>query len=504
MNKILLYLPILIILTIIPYNFVFAEPTLRVTDCIQSYHQIRYNIYADGFLPNTRLLVQTYYPGAERPNGDSSNTNSEGSWTFEGAGYGSSAGIINGTYRFEAFNVDRNHNMLPNSPYATTELVAPCPFVSTPPDTEVYASVNNNQIQSGDSTSSASVHFSYYIRNHFAPYAQFDCKLDDQPYQDCTVERCESPGSCIPNSLEYGEIDYVSLEPGLHTFSVRATDDADNTDPTPAEFTWTITKPTADAGENQIVESNDLVSLDGSNSFDIDNSTLSYQWEQIDDPVVILSDSRSSNPTFTAPETIEQSNLIFQLVVTNEEDTRSEPDEVTITVKPTPVTSKPIADAGPDQSVNSDDVVQLNGGNSSVSDGSSLIYQWNQTAGPEVTLSDSTSSNPTFTAPEVNEQTDLTFQLTVTNNEDTTSEPDEVTITVNPVATPPPEEEPRTISDLIKGIILNPLDVTNSVDSANEIRDILTDNDRGNDQLVCDLIDSEDEHTYNIRQLLNC
>ena len=135
---------------------------------------------------------------------------------------------------------------------------------------------------------------------------------------------------------------------------------------------------------------------------------------------------------------------------------------------------------------------------------SALTYLWTQTSGPEVTLINSTSSNPTFTAPEVNEQFDLTFQLTVTNEEGIASEPDEVTVIVNPIATPPPEEEPNTIGDLLKGIIQNPLDVTNSIDSANEIRDILTDNNRDNDQLVCDLIDSEDDYTSNIREILDC
>jgi hypothetical protein len=95
--------------------------------------------------------------------------------------------------------------------------------------------------------------------------------------------------------------------------------------------------------------------------------------------------------------------------------------------------------------------------------------------------------------------------LTVTNEEGITSEPDEVIITVNPVPIPPPPEpEPRTINDIIKGIIQNPLNVTNSIDSANEIRNILTDNNRDNDQIVCDLIDSEGEYTSNIREILNC
>ncbi len=165
----------------------------------------------------------------------------------------------------------------------------------------------------------------------------------------------------------------------------------------------------------------------------------------------------------------------------------------------------PIADAGFDQSVNSRDIIQLNGSNSSDPNGSQLSYFWDQTTGPEVTLSDSTNSNPTFTAPEVNEQTDFTFLLTVTKEESTSSEPDEVTITENPITNPPTEEEPRTIGGLIRDIIQNPLDVTNSIDSANEIREILTDNNRDNDQLVCDLLGSEDEQvTSNIREFLNC
>jgi hypothetical protein len=164
----------------------------------------------------------------------------------------------------------------------------------------------------------------------------------------------------------------------------------------------------------------------------------------------------------------------------------------------------PIADAGHDQVVESESIVELDGSNSSDPNNSPLTYSWVQTEGPEVVLSNPNSSNPTFEAPKTNEEINLVFQLTVTNEEGLTSELDEVTITVNPIATPPPEEQPRTINDIIKGIIQNPLNVTNSIDSANEIRNILTDNNRDNDQIVCDLIDSEGEYTSNIREILNC
>lgn len=53
--------------------------------------------------------------------------------------------------------------------------------------------------------------------------SSFECRRDDLAYQPCT-----SPKS------------YTLLSEGQHTFAVRATDAANNTDPTPAEYTWTI------------------------------------------------------------------------------------------------------------------------------------------------------------------------------------------------------------------------------------------------------------------------
>lgn len=263
-------------------------------------------------------------------------------------------------------------------------------------------------------------------------------------------------------------------------------------------------KPIADAGPDQTVHSNDIVQLDGSNSSDPNSSSVSYLWSQSAGTQVTLDNPTSANPIFVAPDTAKQEEIVFQLTVTNEEGTTSEPDEVTISVSPTPVILKPYADAGPDQTVDSNDIAQLDGGNSSYPGDTPLTYSWNQITGPEFTLSDPNSPNPTFTAPEINEQTDLTFQLTVANNEGTASEPDAVTITVIPVGTPP-EEEPKTINDLVRGIIQNPLDVTNSLDSANEIRNILTDGNHANDQLVCDLLDVEDEYAIsNIREILDC
>ena len=78
----------------------------------------------------------------------------------------------------------------------------------------------------------------------------------------------------------------------------------------------------------------------------------------------------------------------------------------------------PKANAGPDQHVIEGDTVSLDASNSSDLDGSIVSYQWTQTSGPTVELSDSGLANPTFTAPNVESAGEtLTFKVTVTDNE---------------------------------------------------------------------------------------
>ncbi len=80
-------------------------------------------------------------------------------------------------------------------------------------------------------------------------------------------------------------------------------------------------------------------------------------------------------------------------------------------------TSTPVADAGPDQTVNDQglvDSVTLNGANSYDPDSQTISYLWSQLDGPAVTLSDPNSIKPVFSMPEVDDDgVSLTFQLFV-------------------------------------------------------------------------------------------
>ncbi len=173
--------------------------------------------------------------------------------------------------------------------------------------------------------------------------------------------------------------------------------------------------PTADAGPDQTVEEGVTVTLDGSNSSDPGDGITSYLWEQTVGTPVTLSDTTAVQPTFTAPDLgAEGVSLTFQLTVT---DNGGLQDTDTCIVNVTGDNDPPISDAGSDQTVEEGVTVTLDGSNSTDPDDGVAFYQWEQTDGTSVTLSDSTASHPTFTAPNVDEDGEaLTFQLTVTDN----------------------------------------------------------------------------------------
>ncbi len=91
----------------------------------------------------------------------------------------------------------------------------------------------------------------------------------------------------------------------------------------------------------------------------------------------------------------------------------------------------PIAVAGPNQEVRPSQTVRLNGSASFDPSGfTPLTYNWTQTSGPIVSLSNANSATPSFVAPNVNEDTSLSFQLIVTNSNGISSNPSSVIIEV--------------------------------------------------------------------------
>jgi hypothetical protein len=201
--------------------------------------------------------------------------------------------------------------------------------------------------------------------------------------------------------------------------------------------------PVANAGPDQTVTEEQLVTLDGSASTAPSGLPLSYSWTQVaGEPPVTLDLSDPVHPTFVAPSVpVAGSTLSFQLVV-SDENLSSTPVTVNITVKH--VNHPPVASGGPDQAVAEASLVTVDGSASYDPDADPLTFLWSQTAGPQVILSDTHVAQPTFLAPLVGSAgMTLSFQLTVSDGQasaDTTTTVHVTNVNHPPVAHAGPDQ----------------------------------------------------------------
>ena len=154
--------------------------------------------------------------------------------------------------------------------------------------------------------------------------------------------------------------------------------------------------PVANAGPAQTVPLGALVTLDGTASLDPDGQPLTFQWSLLSLPAgstATLSGPNSAQPSFTADVA---GSYVVQLIV-NDGFLDSAPSTVTIST----LNSVPVADAGPQQTVSTGTVVQLDGSGSSDADHDPLTFRWSilvRPAGSAAVLSDPNAVSPTFVA----------------------------------------------------------------------------------------------------------
>ncbi|MBX0324349.1 choice-of-anchor D domain-containing protein [Halomicroarcula sp. F13] len=108
-------------------------------------------------------------------------------------------------------------------------------------------------------------------------------------------------------------------------------------------------------------------------------------------------------------------------------------NDLNVTTTAEDTNSAPIADAGDDQTVEENTTVTLDATGSSDPDGDQLGYSWTQLAGPAVQFDVQDTATPSFTAPEVDSETTLTFEVNVSDGQ--ASDSDLVNVTVEDAPT---------------------------------------------------------------------
>ena len=208
-------------------------------------------------------------------------------------------------------------------------------------------------------------------------------------------------------------------------------------------------EPVADPGPRQTVNEGDLVTLNGTGSYDPDDDAITYRWHQGPlffppggENVDLGVDRKTSGiVTFVAPEVTGRTVFTFTLLVFANGESDLKSTRVTVLN----LNQAPVADAGPGQTVSMGAVVTLNGTGSHDPDGSVVTYQWSQLAG--IRMSGIYTAQPTFKAPPVTESTDYRFTLRVTDA-DGASHLDYVTVTVVPNAAPVADAGPdQTVTE---------------------------------------------------------
>ncbi|MDE3273787.1 M6 family metalloprotease domain-containing protein [Pseudoalteromonas sp. G4] len=186
--------------------------------------------------------------------------------------------------------------------------------------------------------------------------------------------------------------------------------------------------PMIDLASSITVVANEQVTIDATVS-DEDGDSLTYQWQQISGPTVALNNETTTTLSFTAPEVSVDTAMEFALSVSDGEG--SVTGYVQVNVKR--ANEAPTVTLGNNITVNEGESVNLTA-QASDPDGDNLSYNWVQTSGPTVSLSSTTDANISFTAPNVESNQVLTFEVTVSDSNLTSTASIQVTVQNIPVS----------------------------------------------------------------------
>jgi RHS repeat-associated protein len=344
------------------------------------------------------------------------------SWTLTPP-TGSTATLSSATAVKPTFTIDKPGTY-------TAQLVVNDGTVNSDPDTVVISTQNSKPVANAGPDQSATVTSTVTLDGS----GSTDVDGNSLTYQWSLTVPASSTATL--SSVTAVMPTFVLDKPGTYTAQLIVNDGTVNSDEDTVVITTENSKPVADAGDDQTVPLNSVVNLNGGDSSDVDGDILTYRWTLLSKPsdsTASLTDDTTATPSFTADK---PGTYTIQLIV-KDGTVDSDPDTVVISTQ----NSKPVADAGGDQSGTVNQLVTLDGSGSTDADNDPLTYQWSFTSTPTgstATITSPTAQNPTFTP----DLPGLYVAQVIVRDGKEDSLPDTVSITINPVT---PVNNPPTI-----------------------------------------------------------
>jgi hypothetical protein len=288
---------------------------------------------------------------------------------------------------------------------------------TTPPDNKIdFARAGIlGDILSNTNTSSSDISFKLSGSDNVG-ISHFECKLDEAKWISIVYDE---------NTMnDYGCI-YTNIPSGVHTVLARSVDKAGNIDPMPTGFRWTVLSAYESINNIMIkVKKIHLVpNLKDSMIVSLQKMSDGLAAEDLAKDAKICSDIGAFLLAIKKTAMDVDFDEKFHLM------------DLILTLNSRIGCPPPIANAGKDLSVDEGEKVHLDGSQSSGIYGETISYTWKQSSGPSAKLANSHSVKPEFIAPQVDKNTNLKFELSVSDSHGL-SATDTVTVTVNDIIKP--------------------------------------------------------------------
>ena len=333
------------------------------------------------------------------------------SWSLTSTPADSTASLVNPTSVTPGFVADLAGTYV-------VQLVVNDGQENSQPDTVVITTQNTTPVADAGPDQTASVGSAVQLNGS----ASSDVDGDSLTFGWSLVSRPAGSAAELSDATSV-QPEFVADAAGTYVAQLIVNDGSLASNPDTVVISTSNTPPVADAGPDQTPLVGTTVVLNGIASSDADGNPLTFSWSFVSRPdgsAAVLIDPSSITPQFPVdlPGT-----YVVQLIV-SDGTVNSAPDSVTIST----MNSRPVANAGADQSVPFGGNVTLDGSGSSDADGNNLTFGWSFTsrpAGSTASLSDPTAIGPTFTA----DVAGLYVVQLIVNDSELSSLPDTATIT---------------------------------------------------------------------------